>query len=243
VSNSEYNEFVASVKASGDTALLRTVLVDSLGWRSTMGFQEPYIEYYHAHPAYAAYPVVNVRFAAAQAYCSWLAERINARPGIHVICRLPTRDEWVMAGEGGQVLAPYPWGSRLTNEKGQYLCNYHHIGDERIHQDPGPKAYTIEDPAEAYFTVDRFIRSGEGRYATQINTDDMDEMSPVRSYWPSSNGLYNMSGNAAEMIDSAGVAVGGSWINTGYDVRLWSTMTYDVPRPWIGFRPLLEIIP
>lgn len=35
---------------------------DTLVWRSRLGFNEPYVEYYFRHPAYQNYPVVGVNW-------------------------------------------------------------------------------------------------------------------------------------------------------------------------------------
>ncbi len=47
-----------------------------------------------------------------------------------------------------------------------------------------------------------------------------------------------MCGNVAEMIDSNGIAMGGSWNSTGYDVQVTSEFIYDAPNPFVGFRPV-----
>lgn len=248
VRNGDYMEFLRATEARGDSVLLRSLLPDTLGWRRASHWMEVYIEYYLRHPAFKEYPVVGVSHAAAVAYCHWLEERINAMPGLgmRVLCRLPTRDEWAVAGRGGGAeLNAYPWGNWLTNADGAPLCKYRVIGDEHISSQGkehcliayGPVGFSdrleLYDP-KAY----RKKQRANSRYAR-----DLDDVTvPVNTFPPNGFGLCNMSGNVAEMIDSAGVAVGGSWINTGYDVRILSTMSYDRPEPWIGFRPVLEIV-
>lgn len=49
-----------------------------------------------------------------------------------------------------------------------------------------------------------------------------------------------MNGNAAEWVDEVGLAVGGSWYDTGYDVRNESLRQYNQPDPRVGFRIKLE---
>ncbi|MEI8201577.1 MAG: hypothetical protein WCH34_01100 [Bacteroidota bacterium] len=58
----------------------------------------------------------------------------------------------------------------------------------------------------------------------------------------STSGIYNMCGNVAEMVAEKGIAVGGSWKDTGYDVRIESTINYSEPSPSIGFRPVRTFI-
>ena len=51
-----------------------------------------------------------------------------------------------------------------------------------------------------------------------------------------------MCGNVAEMISEKGIALGGSWKDTGYDVRIESTANYTEPSPTVGFRPMMTFI-
>ena len=45
-----------------------------------------------------------------------------------------------------------------------------------------------------------------------------------------------MSGNVAEMVYERGIAYGGSYLDTGHDIRIDSEKPYDAPSPLIGFR-------
>lgn len=249
VSNSEYREFTRSIKEKGDTALYRSLLPDTLQWTFAHGAFEPQVRYYFYHPAYRDYPVVNITEAGAVAYCRWLEDRINATPGlsVRVKCELPSREQWVMAGWGGRDYYPYAWGNRLMNEHAQPLCKYQRIGDERI-TGLGDSIQVVTH-FEDWFSdgFGHYDRKAERRSRRGVQDGEIPEhrYEPtvyVRAYPPNAFGLYNMCGNVAEMIDSAGVAVGGGWMSTGYDVRLLSTMTYEHPTPWIGFRPILEIV-
>jgi len=52
-------------------------------------------------------------------------------------------------------------------------------------------------------------------------------------------GLYHMNGNVAEMVQATGIAVGGSFRNTGYDVRNESIKIFTKPADDVGFRPVM----
>jgi gliding motility-associated lipoprotein GldJ len=55
----------------------RKALPDTLVWRRKLAYNEPYVEYYFRHPAYAEYPVVGVNWLQANDYCQWRTDRVN----------------------------------------------------------------------------------------------------------------------------------------------------------------------
>ena len=55
----------------------RRALPDTLVWRSPMGFNDPYVQYYFRHPSYNDYPVVGVSWLKASDYCLWRTDRVN----------------------------------------------------------------------------------------------------------------------------------------------------------------------
>lgn len=82
---------------------------------------------------------------------------------------------------------------------------------------------------------------------------------PAINYFPNNYGLYNMSGNAAELViswkpnstnDDGTFRVhygsaGGSWNNTSEEVRIFAPDPYidmPAPSPYVGFRPLCSFL-
>jgi formylglycine-generating enzyme len=61
------------------TEMLRKANPDSLVWRSELGYNEPYVEYYFRHPGFNEYPVVGVNWQQAADYCIWRTDRVNEK--------------------------------------------------------------------------------------------------------------------------------------------------------------------
>ncbi|MDC1403044.1 SUMF1/EgtB/PvdO family nonheme iron enzyme [Crocinitomicaceae bacterium] len=80
VSNFHWLEYLYWVKrAYGESypMVYKNALPDTLCWRSKLGFNEKYVDYYLRHPAYRDYPVVGVSWLQASDYCKWRTDRVN----------------------------------------------------------------------------------------------------------------------------------------------------------------------
>jgi len=55
----------------------QNALPDTLCWRSPLGFNEKFVDYYLRHPAYRDYPVVGVSWLQANDFCKWRTDRVN----------------------------------------------------------------------------------------------------------------------------------------------------------------------
>jgi len=217
VTNLEYREFLGHLKQQGKDSIYQAALLDTAAWRDPLAFNEPYVEYYHKHPAYNEYPVVNVSHEAAQLYCDWRNSFLEEGEGIY---RLPTEAEWEMAARGGLDHSNYPWGGiYLRNSKGEVMCNYLRIGDENI--------YSGEEG--------RFIVSNSGLHSEGTIT------APVHSYEANEYGLYNMSGNVEELVSEKGITRGGGFRSPGGEVTVHFRKHYDgKPAATVGFRIVKE---
>jgi formylglycine-generating enzyme required for sulfatase activity len=229
VTNLQYRTFLNDLKTKGDMASYNKAMIDSTKWRDKLSYNEPYVDYYFHHPAYDNYPVVNVPYEGAVLYCKWLTEKYQTEGGqVKTEFRLPYRAEWIMAARGGLQLCEYSWGGPyMMGEKGKWLCNFKNYGAENIHFNAEKGIYEV-------------IR--DNRFFAGSLNDNADITAPVDSYWANDYGLFNMCGNVAEMVQEKGIAVGGSWNSTGYDVRVESIMQYDGPNASVGFRPVITYL-
>lgn len=73
----EYLYWVKRVYGIDYPELYNKALPDTLVWRSKLGYNEPYVDYYLRHPAYRDYPVVGVNWLQASDFCSWRTDRVN----------------------------------------------------------------------------------------------------------------------------------------------------------------------
>jgi gliding motility-associated lipoprotein GldJ len=61
----------------GTNYLYYLILPDTNCWRSKLGYNEPFVEYYYRHPAYKDYPVVGVNWHQAREFAKWRTDRVN----------------------------------------------------------------------------------------------------------------------------------------------------------------------
>ena len=236
ISIANYNEFLTELKAE-ERKLYRP---DTSKWSTKNGFDDIYTITYHQHPAFRLYPIVNISHQAAIKYCEWLTQKLNQQPESFyqkVVVRLPTEAEWEMAARGEDANALYPWESRgfprrkrfhspFRDKKNELRANFKYISQAGILMDETVGREVIGPDSLSYkYAYDGYVATA-----------------PVKSFSPNDYGIYNMAGNAAEMLAEKGIAKGGSWASTGYYLRIDRQETYDEPSPRVGFRPVLEIV-
>lgn len=220
VSNKLYMIFLNSLKQSNNKSLLAIAQIDTLKWLNKVPaiINESYVHYYHSHPAYQSYPVVNISYEAAKLFCEWLTVQYNSHPKRKfkkVLFRLPSEKEWIEAAQAGDSSAVYPWqGNELRNKKGQIVCNFR--------REKGIKDTIV-------INVKHF--------------DNVDITTPITQYWPNKLGLYNMGGNVAEMVNEKGITKGGSWRDNANYLKNDAKYKYDGnAQPFVGFRYFMEIL-
>lgn len=211
----------------------------------------PYLQYYGESDIFWDYPVVNISYASALAYCSWLTseyDKLPNRPFKRVLFRLPTEAEWELAAIGKNKHWPYPWGGPYTqNSKGAYLANYTPYLEAFLIHETDPE---MMKPGYKYL----FYRNDSIQkkalylnyypYSENINVgiDGAQYTNNCTSYFPNTFGLYNMSGNVSEMLIEEGKSKGGSWKSHMHDIQIQSEQQYETANPTTGFRVFMEVI-
>ena len=222
ITNGNWKEFLHYLKSRGRIDEYKANLLDTTVWRSKLGYNEPYVNYYYQHQAYFDYPAVGMTLKQANAYAAWLTGVfIPQKEGAKITFSVPTKKQWIRAARG-ESTSVYPWGGQyMRNSKGVYLSNHKAVGTEFIHTDQSTNELVV-------------IATGTKGAESTITA-------PAESYYPNQFGIYNMSGNVAELVSDDTVAMGGSWNDTGYDVRVESEQPATMPKSTIGFRVVAVI--
>ena len=175
--NFQYQEFLKDLQEKKDLKTLEIAKLDTANWKSEELYMEPFTDYYHKHPAYGNYPVVNISQKGAQQYCAWLTEKYNNMPMRKfkkVLFRLPNLEEWQKAARGNLKITPYPWGEpEVTGH-----CNFHEIDQSCIHWIKEENKYTL--PKSEHH---------EG-VANKMNDKDVNTMA-VNAFKANSIGLFS----------------------------------------------------
>jgi len=79
VTNFNWLEYLYWVKRTYNEypMIYKNALPDTNCWRSPLSYNEPYVEYYLRHPAYANYPVVGISWNQVNDFCKWRTDRVN----------------------------------------------------------------------------------------------------------------------------------------------------------------------
>jgi formylglycine-generating enzyme required for sulfatase activity len=254
VSNADYQLFLEDLLRQRKFEMLDSVAVAPLDMAELESiFPNGYnLEAYSghitgSHPDFAKYPLINVSRQAAELYAIWLAQVYNQDPkridGKNVRFRLPQEAEFAFAAQGGMINHPYPWGGPYyRNAKGCLLANFNTLAPESRENfqqwQDGIKASTSLTAKEKTDILERKNADenceweNDGGYLTV----------PASSYFPNNYGLYNMSGNAAEMLAEEGKTMGGSWMDPAYFMQIGVVKEQTLPHLSTGFRLIMEYI-
>lgn len=225
VSNLEYRTFLFDLLIQGRNEVFLKAKPDQARWAdlveaNKMSEKESalFTDLYFSHPAYNGFPVVNISREAAQMYCRWLAEE----------CAKVAPDRWDWKKMGLTEM-------RLPTDK------------EWKHAAKGGHSYA------KYPWGGPSTKNAKGCYLMNYSPEgDAPEadatkfMAQVDTYVINDYGLYNCSGNVAEMVwvgTTAGTC-GGSWSSRENEVEIDGEDPHRgvvTSSPLIGFRPVIPI--
>lgn len=178
VSVLEYKTFLFDLIIQGKTEEFHKAKPDFEQWIKIGGQScKDLVDTYFSDEKYNDYPINNISREGAELYCKWLTlEVVKEYGNAYNDFRIPTRKEWEMAATWIGNNKVYPWGtSYITNADSCFLANFNLQQYMKANNWSSVKCDQIVNGWE-YRTV------------------------PVYSYNPNGFGLYNMSGNVAEMV-------------------------------------------
>lgn len=237
ISNNEYRQFMNailqdSLSVLGEPYVMNELYPDTTVWTKNFSHHmgDPMMEYYYWHPAFDNYPVVGVDWEAAQVFCKWRTDYLNAyraSTGQYAMpaFRLPSEAEWEYAARGGRDLVKYPWGNPyIRNAKGCLIANFK-PGRGNFYDDG--HAYTA--PVDVYFPNDWGLYNMSGN-VSEWTQDAFDPTAMVRAW--DLNPLLDDPNEPRKVIR------GGSWKDVAYYLETGTrTFEYkDSTRAYIGFR-------
>ena len=257
VSNLEYRTFLFDLLIQGRKDDFIKAAPDQKKWTELFGESMRYWQdNYFADHDYDNRPVVNVSREGAEMYCYWFSMEVHKyldKEGLKKNdykmndVRLPFETEWVKAATLEGKYQHFAWGSDLTvNEDGCFLGNF----------DLSTFSGNIDD-------CDCKTRGSKTAKTTAafVAGDDM-LIADVKSYNPNDHGIYNLSGNVAEMVHGVDMSnskdalrgyssiriplsIGGGWMSSEENVKLTTNENYKGVtdgHPNIGFRVVMSLV-
>ena len=222
VSRASYNAFLEDLKAQGRMADYEKARVHDKEWDTLI---QKYKDL--KAPELGEYPVANISYEGALLFCQWLTDKVGSSEWEYT---LPDKVDWQMAAKGGNPVESYADGAPFTPLDAYRYTFFNIHADCLTKAGDGYRAVPWMLAPQPYNVNILKLKNGEKYISVNPAT------TPVVSHNPNPYGLYNMCGNVAEMVYGENIALGGSWADPGYDIRIQSEKTFTEPSPMVGFR-------
>ncbi len=171
-----------------------------------------YQNIYLRNPGFSLYPVVGVSFEQANSYCKWIEKILNDK----------------YKNEASIVV-------RLPTEAEWIRAAR---GDNHAYKFPwgGPYLQTGKGKALA-----NYLRESTNMIDTKNSNNNSIITAEVHSFVPNTYGIYQMSGNVAELTNDPKTIKGGAWSTKADDLLIDSKNNLTVPSQSVGFRIVISV--
>jgi hypothetical protein len=270
VTNAEYNNFLAWLDDYNKAELRKKYEFDLSGYNRSL--KDFYTKYHKPTANrtrkrdrkdtvlnYNYCPAVNITYEGAVAYCEWLTERYNEnakrKKFKKVVFRLPTLNEWQISALGYDKFQSWNLLENtvevIVAKDTMQMATHETKGERRkvkVDKDIQYPWYWVYYYRNKPYNVRNCylgnfkVVDGKVCPANVPAFDGFSIMSLVRCYFPNNIGLYDVVGNAAEMINEKGKACGGSWNDLPENSTIQSVKNYSGPDETVGFRVFMEVI-
>ncbi|MDD3688284.1 MAG: SUMF1/EgtB/PvdO family nonheme iron enzyme [Bacteroidales bacterium] len=200
----------------------KQTIPDTTVWRTSI--YEQVAKSYFNHPAYHEYPIVGISFEQAVAYCEWRSQRVN-----YMIYIRENKIPFQLTDDTTGVPQIYKY--RLPTKIEWEAIASISFSEKTRKQIAGKKNFNPN-------LFNLIYPKAEGKNA--VNAMNLNVTAVVRSFWPNELGCYNLIGNVAEMTAEKGLAKGGAWHHSSYDVVVERDFEYKGKQNWVGFRCVCE---
>ena len=237
ISNIHWKEYVywTSDVLGGNSKEHWSTLPDTLVWRPTLSYGEPYRGYYFYMQAYNSYPIIGVSYKQAQAYSKWRSDRVFESSVIesgYIIENSKSRDDYFSIES---YLSKYPdtnipipvfrlptkaeWEDIAKGKEGANEWGFNSKKWKKLEAKKRKKGGCFQ------------------RLQIKEDNDCESELTAlVHSGAPNDYGILNMIGNVAEMVQEEGISKGGGFIHTMNECLPENEILYEAPTYWLGFR-------
>lgn len=218
VSNLEYRTFLNDLIIQKRFEEYEIAKVDSTQWTEKEKYGKGMIAWlysYFSHPAYNNYPVCNISRVGAELYCTWLQEEFKK---VYAFKNEERYENLI------RIPSRAEWCYAASNQKDNQVYPW---GWDSVKNEKNNYVVNFAPSPGRYFD--------DGAFHQNI----------CKSYITSMNGIYNLSGNIAEMVyedynskTRCGTA-GGSWESNEEEIKIFGPDPYagiTTPHPAIGFR-------